>query len=132
MTKLPYPFGWTAGSQVRGNAPADYAWNVNFNNGNANYNNRNNDGFVRAVRGGECQGANAIELRELYDAWRAARRGKRPSANQLAFDVQWIDGLLELQAELEAGRWEPAPPTCFVAKLPKAREIHAPDFRDRV
>jgi len=53
MTKLPYPFGWTAGSQVRGNAPADYAWNVNFNNGNANYNDRNNNGFVRAVRGGQ-------------------------------------------------------------------------------
>lgn len=132
MTKLPYPFGWAAGSQVRGKAPADYAWNVNFNNGNANYNDRNNNGFVRAVRGGECQGANAIELRELYDAWRDARRGKRPSANQLAFDDRWIDNLLGLQAELVAGRWEPSKPTCFVAKAPKAREIHAPAFRDRV
>ena len=49
--------GRSAGSQVHGlacsplaSSPADYAWNVNFNNGNADYNNRNNKAFVRAVR----------------------------------------------------------------------------------
>jgi hypothetical protein len=132
MTMSPYHVGWTAESQVRGDAPSpgDYAWNVNFNNGNANWNNRDNNGFVRAVRAGECQGD--VSLRDLHTAWRAARRGKRPSASQLAFESFWIDSLLELQGELSAGTWTPAPPTCFVAKAPKAREIHAPDFRDRV
>lgn len=130
MTKPAYPFGWPAGSKVCGKAPAEYAWNVNFNNGNANYNNRDNNGFVRAVRGGECQGA--VPLRDLHAAWREARRGKRPSENQLTFEAHWIDGLFDLQAELEAGTWRPRPPTSFVAKAPKAREIHAPDFRDRV
>ena len=40
-------------SQVLGAAssPGDYAWNVNFNNGNVNNNNQNNTAFVRAVRG---------------------------------------------------------------------------------
>lgn len=71
-------------------------------------------------------------LRSLHTAWREARRGKRPSANQLAFDRFWIDGLLDLERELGDGSWRPRPPTCFVAKAPKAREIHAPDFRDRV
>jgi hypothetical protein len=28
------------------------AWNVNFNNGNANTNNKTNNNYVRAVRGG--------------------------------------------------------------------------------
>ena len=58
MTKPRYPQGCAARSKVRGLAsstpyadnPADYAWGVNFNNGNTNINNRNNTGFVRAVR----------------------------------------------------------------------------------
>lgn len=132
MTKPRYPIGCAAGSQVRGIAasPGDYAWNVNFNNGNANWNDQDNNGFVRACRAGECQ--NSVPLRALHAAWREARRGKRPSANQLDFDTQWLDGLLTLQARLTDGTWSPAPATCFVAKHPKAREIHAPDFADRV
>ena len=40
-----------AKSQEQGLAsPSDYAWNVNFNNGNVNYNDQNNKFFVRAVR----------------------------------------------------------------------------------
>ena len=132
MTKLSYPFGWSAGSKEHGVAesPSDYAWNVNFNNGNSNRNNRNNNGWVRGVRVGECQGS--IPLRDLYTAWRGARRGKLPSINQLSFETFWVDNLLRLQEQLNAGTWQPSPPTCFVAKRPKAREIHAPDFGDRV
>ncbi len=74
----------------------------------------------------------AVSLRDLHAAWREARRGKKPSHNQLRFETFWIDNLLELQARLTAGTWSPAPPTLFVAELPKAREIHAPDFSDRV
>lgn len=131
MTTLPYPLGWPAKSKVRRRTPSpgDCAWNVNFNNGNANNNDRDNNGFVRAVRGGECQG---VSLRDLHAAWREARRGKRSSNNQLSFEDDWIRSLIDLQAELNSYRWQPSRPTCFVAKSPKAREIHAPDFRDRV
>jgi hypothetical protein len=116
---------------VRGiaSSPGDYAWNVNFNNGNANYNHQDNKGLVRAVRARECQD---VSLRDLHTAWSRARRAKRPSANQLNFDTHWLDHLLDLQRRLNAGTWSPAPPTCFIATLPKAREIHAPDFVDRV
>ncbi len=131
--------GCTAGSQVRGDAwSSDHAWCVDFNNGNVNNNHRdNNNAFVRAVRvpPGECQGATpaqAVPLRALYQALRQARRGKQPSRNQLAFDVRWGDGLLQLQRELIAGTWRPRRSTCFIATRPKAREIHAPDFADRV
>lgn len=31
------------------------AWNVNFNDGNVNANNKTNNNYVRAVRGGSCQ-----------------------------------------------------------------------------
>ncbi len=132
MTKPPYRQGWSARSQVPGIArsPSGFAWNVNFNNGNTNYNNHNNNGFVRAVRVGECPGD--VTLRDLHTAWREARRGKKPSRNQLQLEFFWMDNLLSLQQALNAGAWRPLPPTCFVAKQPKAREIHAPDFADRV
>ena len=68
----------------------------------------------------------------LHAAWRRARRGKKPSPNQLSFDAHWIDGLLELERQLMAGTWRPRRTTCFIATAPKAREIHAPDFADRV
>jgi hypothetical protein len=132
MTKQSYPQGWIAGSKELGIAPSpgDYAWNVNFYNGNSNWNNQNNEGFVRAVRAGECQ--QSVALRDLHAAWRSARRAKKPSSNQLAFDTRWLDGLLDLQKRLAAGKWEPGPATCFISTKPKAREIHAPDFADRV
>ena len=78
---------------------------------------------------GQDQG---VALRDLYEAWRGARSGKRPSRNQLAFDARWADKLLQLQRQLNAGTWAPQPSTCFIATRPKAREIHAPDFADRV
>jgi hypothetical protein len=124
-----------AGSQVRERAssPGDYAWNVNFNNGNANYNNQNNTAFVRPVRSArasECRGE--VSFRELHSAWQMARRRKVPSDNQLAFEFDWSGGILLLQRQINASTWTPRPTTCFVAKRPKAREIHAPDFSDRV
>ena len=138
MTKPRQPPVRAAGSQESGPTPyagnPDYAWIVNFNNGNANWNNRNNDGFVRAVRGPVARARECphVELQDLHKAWRAARRHKKPSGNQLEFELAWSIKLLELQRELQAGTWSPAPSTCFIAKRPKAREIHAPDFRDRV
>jgi len=130
------------GSQVRGlacppdaSSPSDYAWNVNFNNGNSDYNDQNNTALVRPVRSAssarECQGA-GVCLRELYDAWQRARRHKVPSNNQLAFESNWIDGLIDLEQQLLSGTWAPRPTTCFIAQRPKARQIHAPDFADRV
>ncbi|MFL9582417.1 RNA-directed DNA polymerase [Stenotrophomonas sp. AB1(2024)] len=135
MTKPRYPHqGCATWSQVYGEAVAGSsasAWNVNFNNGNVNNNHRNNNGFALAVRrAGEFQGE--VGLQELYQAWRRARRQKVPSFNQLRFDHQWADGLLQLQRELSSGQWKPRPSTCFIATRPKAREIHAPDFADRV
>ena len=134
MTTPSYPFGWPAMSKVRRGASASDAWNVNFNNGNVNNNNRNNHGCALAVRrAGECRGAPAgVPLESLYRAWRRARRQKVPSHNQLRFDARWARGLLQLQREIVAGTWTPRRSTCFIATRPKAREIHAPDFADRV
>ena len=136
MTTPRYPSGCAAGSQAHGLAasPSDYAWGVNFNNGNSDWNHQDNTGFVRAVRSvavpvGEYQGAT---LRDLFHAWKRARRKKVPSNNQAAFEAHWIDGLLDLQHAINARTWTPRPLTCFIAQRPKARQIHAADFADRV
>ena len=138
MTTPRYPQGCSGESQEHGQAsasdPAAYAWNVNLNNGNCNINNQNNHGLVVAVRGpvaspGECRGA--ATFADLYRAWRLARRQKC-SRNQLRFEARLQENLLQLEEEINAGTWSPAPSTCFVATKPKARQIHAPNFRDRV
>ncbi|MFD1216373.1 RNA-directed DNA polymerase [Microbulbifer celer] len=129
MTKPYYRAGCSEGSKECGKAAV---WCVNFNNGNVNNNHRNNNACVRAVRSGEYHGDREVSLQELHKAWRGARSGKKPSQNQLAFDARWADGLLGLQRRINDGSWEPGRSACFVATRPKAREIHAPDFADRV
>ena len=131
MTTPRYLSGCEAGSEVCGIARASgYAWYVNLSNGNSNRNNQSNHNHVRAVRAGE--GQDAAPFRALHAAYRDARRGKKPSIDQAEFDARWIDRLLELQERLATGRWIPSAPTCFVQLTPKAREIHAPAFSDRV
>lgn len=73
-----------------------------------------------------------VSLAACHAAWLKARRGKRPSANQLAFDARWLDRLLELNTALRVGAWQPARTVSFVVNHPKTREIHAPDFAGRV
>lgn len=135
MTKLRYPQGCSARSQVHGEAGSSRSFfYVNMNNGNVNNNNANNRLRARPVRraspASECQGG--VSVRALHDAMRCARRKKQPSGNQLKFELQWMDRLIDLERNITAGRWSPLPSTCFVATRPKAREIHAPDFADRV
>ncbi len=74
----------------------------------------------------------AVSLAACHAAWRRARKGKRPSANQLAFEVRWLDRLQALKTTLRAGQWRPGRTVSCVVTHPKSREIHAPDFADRV
>ena len=138
MTKPRYQHGCTAGSkELRDASDSSNAWGVNFNNGNVNNNHRNNTGFVRAVRrvpASEYQGARPA--RNLFDglcrARRQARRGKKPSRDMVNFETRWIDGVIDIERAIISRSWRPGRPTCFVARRPKAREIHAPPFRDRL
>ena len=128
MTTPRYPKGCSEKSQVERATSCVFA--VHFNNGNVNNYNRNNKCFVRPVRvARECQG---VTFRELHAAMRSARRHKLPSESMLDFHADWIGGLFDLQARINAGTWSPSPATCFIAQRPKARQIHAPAFADRV
>ena len=84
------------------------------------------------MRGVSPSVAVPVSLAACHAAWLKARRGKRPSGNQLAFEARWLDHLLELKTALRAGHWQPRRTVSFVVSHPKTREIHAPDFADRV
>lgn len=73
-----------------------------------------------------------ISFAACHAAWLKARRGKRPSANQLRFDAHWLVNLLALHDSLRSGQWQPARTVSFVVQHPKVREIHAPAFADRI
>ena len=67
MTKPPYLFGWSAGSQVGDRAvAAGFFRGVNLDNGNSNYNHQDNHYRALAVRAGECHGR--VPFSALYAA----------------------------------------------------------------
>jgi RNA-directed DNA polymerase len=73
-----------------------------------------------------------VSFAACFAAWQRARRGKKPSRNQLAFEARWLDHLQDLHTTLRAGCWHSRRTVSFIVKHPKTREIHAPDFADRV
>ncbi|MGE0521280.1 MAG: reverse transcriptase domain-containing protein, partial [Candidatus Binatia bacterium] len=119
---------WTSTEDAQ--PPSGYAWNVSLGAGSSYRDRQVSHYRVRAVRAGECHPGSLF--RSLHAAWREARRGKKPSQDQLRFDANWVENLLDLEERLLAKTWHPSPPICFVQLTPKAREIHAPAFADRV
>ena len=73
-----------------------------------------------------------LSYRALYNAFIQAKKRKKPSYNRLMFEQDWLNHLFNILNKLQQHTWQPLPSVCFVAKRPKAREIHAPDFADRV
>lgn len=73
-----------------------------------------------------------VRLRALYAAYTACRRGKRQARNTMAYEARALDRLIETRDALNDRSWRPSRTLCFVVDRPKAREIHAADFGDRV
>jgi RNA-directed DNA polymerase len=69
---------------------------------------------------------------DLVQAWQDCERNKRTSASALVFRRDLESNLCQLQAELLDGSYRPGRSICFVVTHPKAREVWAADFRDRV
>jgi len=68
----------------------------------------------------------------LYDAFRAARKGKRGRPDVAAFEFSLESKLLALQRELLDGTYRPGGDRHFVVREPVERKISAAPFRDRV
>jgi RNA-directed DNA polymerase len=71
-------------------------------------------------------------FRDLVQAYYDCRRSKRNSASALAFEADLERNLTQLHSDLIAGTYRPGRSICFVVTRPKAREVWAADFRDRV
>jgi len=73
-----------------------------------------------------------FDFPSVYQAYIACRKGKRSSHNTQRYEVRLLDHLVSTSEALQSRRWSPARSVSFVCIRPKAREIHAADFADRV
>lgn len=73
-----------------------------------------------------------IQFKGLYRAYRDCRRRKRKTANAQRYEMRLLDNLIDTQTRLNNRSYQPTRCVRFVATRPKAREIHAADFSDRV
>ncbi len=71
-------------------------------------------------------------LTDLFRAYYDARRHKRNTRSQLAFEVDLEHNLIELYEQIKARSYRPSPGICFITDRPVKREIFASPFRDRV
>jgi hypothetical protein len=62
----------------------------------------------------------------------SCRRRKRGTANAQRYEQRLLDHLVDTTQALQNRTYAPSRSLCFVARQPKAREIHAADFSDRV
>lgn len=73
-----------------------------------------------------------FQFEDLVQAYYDCRRNKRNSASARLFEKNMEINLLELHDDLIAGTYRPGRSICFVVTRPKAREVWAAAFRDRV
>jgi RNA-directed DNA polymerase len=69
---------------------------------------------------------------ELIEAYFDCRRTKRYTVSAMAFEQNLEHNIWELYEELLDGSYRPGRSICFVVTSPKAREVWAADFRDRI
>jgi hypothetical protein len=69
---------------------------------------------------------------ELVQAYLDCRKAKRNTASAIAFEQNQEYNLRQLHDELAEGGYQPGRSICFVVTRPKAREVWAADFRDRI
>jgi len=73
-----------------------------------------------------------ISFNNLYSAYKKASYGKRYRMDVLLFSKNLEENLINIQKQLMSKTWIPKPFRCFYVYDPKKREIHAPEFDDRI
>jgi retron-type reverse transcriptase len=73
-----------------------------------------------------------FSFRDVVVAYYDCVVNKRNTASAIAFLRDLERNLVDLFEELHAGTYRPGPSVCFIETRPKAREIWAAGFRDRV
>jgi hypothetical protein len=82
--------------------------------------------------GAESAPGSPFAFERVYRAYRACRRRKRATSQAQRYEVALLDRLVETTEGLASRRWRPSRSVCFAVTRPKAREVHAAPFADRV
>lgn len=77
-------------------------------------------------------GISPFSFEELVKAYFDCRKSKRNTPSALAFEQNLERNLIRLNDDLLDGSYAPGRSVCFIVTRPKAREVWAADFRDRV
>ncbi len=75
---------------------------------------------------------NNFTLEEVYNAFLDCRRKKRKTKEYLKFDLNREENLIQLYTELNFGTYDVGKSVHFIVEFPKAREVWAGNFRDRI
>jgi len=112
------------------------AWNQNFTNagneGNQNANNKENtNNSVRSARR-MSPNTDTFSIEEVLTAYKDCRRNKRNNETTIAFEQNLVTNVARLWRQINDMSWTPEGHMCFVVESPKAREVWASPFADRV
>ncbi len=88
--------------------------------------------FALCVPESDAQAESLFCFAEFWRAYGACRTGKRRSASAQRYALNVFDLLLATVAALNTRQWKPSTATAFVVTRPKAREVLAAAFADRV
>jgi RNA-directed DNA polymerase len=73
-----------------------------------------------------------FSISQLAHAYFDCRQSKRNTPTALGFEQNLERNLIRLRDDLQDGTYRPGRSICFVVTRPKAREVWAADFRDRI
>jgi retron-type reverse transcriptase len=73
-----------------------------------------------------------LSVSDVFQAYYDCRKAKRNTWNALEFEQNLERNLMDLYYELVSGKYFPGRSIMFVVTKPKAREVWAANFRDRV
>jgi len=83
-------------------------------------------------RTGESEPAALFGFASVWRAYLACRRRKRGTAQAQRYEMAVLDQVENTAWALQQRCFSPSRSICFIARQPKAREIHAAAFTDRV
>lgn len=73
-----------------------------------------------------------VSMREIFTAYKDCRKGKRNTRAAMEIEADMICNLRELRADINSGDYRIGRTRCFAVTKPKAREVWAGAFRDRI
>jgi hypothetical protein len=108
------------------------AYNINFQSGSVNNNNKYNSYVARAVTAFQDYPVPQVFLDSVWEAYHACMRGKFRSKQAIEYMSRANDDIPVLAKELWSKTYKPGTSTCFMVLYPKPREVFAASFRDRI